>query len=102
MNRNSIFCNSGPALMANLNKENIMEELSNTNPNLTILDLYVIPPKNIQQKLISFKITLLTQQMVSVALEKFINAYGHYLDSSKISRAKQLTKTQCSECRKCN
>ena len=54
MDRNSIFCNSGPALMANLSKEKIMEVLTTTNPNLTILDTYVIPPKNIQQKLISF------------------------------------------------
>ena len=51
MDRNSIFCNSGPALMANLSKEKIMEELTNTNPHLTILDTYVIPPKNIQQSL---------------------------------------------------
>ena len=98
MDRNSIFCNSGPALMANLSKERIMEELTNTNPHLTILDTYVIPPKNIQQKLISFKLTLLTQQMVNEAMEKGINAYGHFLDSSKISRAKQLTKIQCSKC----
>ena len=55
MERNSIFCNGGPALMANLNKETLMEEISTTNPNLTILDIYVIPPKNIQQKLISFQ-----------------------------------------------
>ena len=98
MDKNTIFCNSGPALMANINKERIMEELTTTNPNLTILDVYVIPPKNIQQKLVSFKVTLLTQQMVSDALEKGLKAYGHFLDSSKISRAKQLTKTQCSKC----
>ena len=98
MEKNSIFCNSGPALMANLNKETIMEELTNTNPHLTILDVYVIPPKNIQQKLVSFKITLLTQKMVSEALEQGIKAYGHFLDPSKISRAKQLMKTQCSKC----
>ena len=98
MNRNSIFCTQAPSGIRDMTKEDVINDISSQNKDLTILDIY-IPPSN-NNTSTGIKISLLTQAMVNQVLENGLKILANQLDDSQITRAKILKTIQCTKCYK--
>ena len=96
VDKNSVFCVQVPSIIANTNKNDLIQNLCEQNKDLIVLDTYVPPSKNVNNT--SIKITLLTQTMVSNVLNNGIRILDNYIDECQISRAKILKTIQCSKC----
>ena len=98
MDRNSVFCAYAPGGLIDMQKSDIINNISDHNKNITILDIYIPPSKNNNST--GIKITLLTQAMVNHVLKNGIKMLGNHIDDSQISRARILKTIQCSKCNK--
>ena len=100
MDMNSIFCSNIPIAAANMDKNNLINNITNDNKDIIILDTYIPPTNNANTTAI--KITLLTQSMVSHILANGIKILNNFIDQSRITRAKMLNTLQCTKCNKFN
>ena len=64
-------------MVTKLKKESFISHLNKNNNDLFALDAYIIPLKKADQTVISAKITLATQDMVSNAIKNGINLPNH-------------------------
>ena len=98
MDKNSVFCAQAPSAIKDMLKSDVINNISEQNKNLKVLDIY-IPPSN-TNKSTGIKITLLTQAMVNQVLKDGIKILANYIDDSQITRARILKTIQCSKCNK--
>ena len=87
-------------MVTKLKKESFISHLNKNNNDLFALDAYIIPLKKADQTVISAKITLATQDMVSNAIKNGIILPNHKIEFSQISRSKILGTPQCNRCYK--
>ena len=80
----------------------ILSTINSDNLEIFALDCYIIPPKSINQKTASFKITVATQKMASIAISKGFKKLNKYINPTQLSRSKILNTSQCSKCQAFN
>ena len=98
--KNSIFCLNGPTVLFKHDKNLIIDNINDDNKNIFVVDCYVIPAKNENQKSASIKLTLATQAMTNMVISHGIKLYNKYINPTLITRSKVLNTTQCSKCQK--
>ena len=102
IDKNSIFCVNGPAELWKEDKDLILSTINSFNDEIFAIDCYVIPSKSINQKTASFKITVATQKMASIAITKGFKILNKYINPTQLSRSKVLNTVQCSKCQDFN
>ena len=80
IDKNSIFCINGPSSLFNERKSDIITELNIYNPDIHVLDCYVLPPKSNSQKTASLKLTVATQVMTNTLMNKGIQFENKYIN----------------------
>ena len=102
IDKNSIFCVNGPSSLHKERKADIITELNIYNPDIHVLDCYVLPPKSNSQKTASLKITVATQIMTNTLMNKGIQFENKYINPTLLTRSKILNTSQCPKCQQYN
>ena len=76
----------------------LIQAINIKQPELKVMDVYVLPLKAKEQKITSIKIAFATQMMVNQVMEKGLQVMDHQIQISSINRAKILGTPQCTRC----
>ena len=100
MEENTIFVNSAPKAIFELNPEQMLDTINKDNPNIIAINTYVPPPRTTDQNLGSIKITFVTRNMVNSAMAFGIRVLGCRMLPSDIKQGQYLTTPQCNFCQR--
>ena len=100
MEENTIFVNSAPKAIFEMDPVQMMDTINRDNPNIIAINTYVPPPTTPDQNLGSIKITIVTRNMVNSAKAFGIRALGCRMLPSDIRQGQYLITPQCNHCQR--
>ena len=95
---NTIYINSAPREIFNLEPEELIKKINEDNPNIYVTSLFVPPPKYNTQNLGSLKLTLPSRLMVNSILYFGLKLLERRVMPEDIQQGNYLTIEQCSFC----
>ena len=98
LDKNSVFINSAPETIFNLNQEALLAHINEANTNIQATGAFVPPKRNHHQKLGSVKLTVATRNMVNSILSYGIRIGGCHIEPGSIRQAHYLKEPQCTYC----